>query len=64
MRQCGLLLIKGVGEKHDTMQISEAPVSYEDLQEHTADCWTAHGVIRCLIAVKETTGTDGICGMR
>lgn len=33
MRQCGLLLIKGVGEKHDTMQISEAPVSYEDLQE-------------------------------
>ena len=27
MRQCGLLLIKGVGEKHDTMQISEAPVS-------------------------------------
>lgn len=33
MRQCGLLLIKGVGETHDTMQISEAPVSYEDLQE-------------------------------
>lgn len=33
MRQCGLLLIKGVGENHDTMQISEAPVSYEDLQE-------------------------------
>lgn len=33
MRQCGLLLIKGVGEKHDTMQISEEPVSYEDLQE-------------------------------
>ncbi len=33
MRQCGLLLIKGVGEKNDTMQISEAPVSYEDLQE-------------------------------
>lgn len=33
MRPCGLLLIKGVGETHDTMQISEAPVSYEDLQE-------------------------------
>lgn len=33
MRQCGLLLIKGVGETHDTMQISEAPVSYENLQE-------------------------------
>ena len=33
MRPCGLLLIKGVGEEHDTMQISEAPVSYEDLQE-------------------------------
>lgn len=33
MRQCGLLLIKGVRETHDTMQISEAPVSYEDLQE-------------------------------
>ena len=33
MRQCGLVLIKGVGESHDTMQISEAPVSYEDLQE-------------------------------
>ena len=33
MRQCPLLLIKGFGENHDTMQISQAPVSFEDLQE-------------------------------
>lgn len=33
MRQCPLLLIKGFGETHDTMQISQAPVSFEDLQE-------------------------------
>ncbi len=33
MRQCPLLLIKGIGETHDTMQISQAPVSFEDLQE-------------------------------
>ena len=28
-----LLAVKGIGEHHDTMQISEAPISYEDLQE-------------------------------
>ena len=33
MRQCPLLLIKGMGETHDTMQISQAPISFEDLQE-------------------------------
>ena len=33
MRQCPLLLIKGFGETHDTMQISQTPVSFEDLQE-------------------------------
>ncbi len=33
MRQCPLLLIKGFGETHETMQISQAPVSFEDLQE-------------------------------
>ena len=33
MRQCPLLLIKGFGENHDTMQISQASVSFEDLQE-------------------------------
>ena len=32
LRQAALLLIKGRGEQHDTMQISEAPISYEDLQ--------------------------------
>ena len=32
LRQAALLLIKGRGEHHDTMQISEAPISYEDLQ--------------------------------
>ena len=32
LRQASLLLIKGRGEHHDTMQISEAPISYEDLQ--------------------------------
>lgn len=30
-RQCPLVLIKGVGEHHDTMQLSEAPVAQEDL---------------------------------
>lgn len=33
LRQASLLLIKGRDEQHDTMQISEAPISYEDLQE-------------------------------
>ena len=33
MRQCPLFLVKGINEHHDTMQISEAPVSFEDLQE-------------------------------
>ena len=33
LRQTALLLIKGRNEQHDTMQISEAPISYEDLQE-------------------------------
>lgn len=33
MRQCPLLLIKGLRETHETMQISQAPVSFEDLQE-------------------------------
>lgn len=33
LRQASLLLIKGRNEKHDTMQVSEAPISYEDLQE-------------------------------
>ena len=33
MRQCALLLIKGRNEHHDTMQISQAPISFEDLQE-------------------------------
>ena len=32
LRQAALLLVKGRGEQHDTMQISEAPISYEDLQ--------------------------------
>ena len=33
MRQCPLLMIKGIGESHDTMQISQAPISFEDLQD-------------------------------
>ena len=33
MRQCAMLLIKGRNEHHDTMQISQAPISFEDLQE-------------------------------
>lgn len=33
MRQCALLLVKGRNEHHDTMQISQAPISFEDLQE-------------------------------
>ena len=32
LRQAALLLVKGSNERHDTMQISEAPISYEDLQ--------------------------------
>ena len=32
-RKPPLLLIKGMGETHDTMQISQAPISFEDLQE-------------------------------
>ena len=32
LRQAALLLVKGRNEHHDTMQISEAPISYEDLQ--------------------------------
>ena len=32
LRQAALLLVKGRAEHHDTMQTSEAPVSYEDLQ--------------------------------
>ena len=33
MRQCAMLLVKGRNEHHDTMQISQAPISFEDLQE-------------------------------
>lgn len=33
MRQNAMLLIKGAGERHDTLQISQAPISYADLQE-------------------------------
>ena len=33
MRQCPLFMVKGMDEHHDTMQVSEAPVSFEDLQE-------------------------------
>lgn len=33
MRQCPLLMIKGINESHDTMQISQAPISFVDLQE-------------------------------
>ena len=33
LRPSPLFLVKGMGEQHDTMQISEAPVSYEDLWE-------------------------------
>lgn len=33
MRQCPLLMIKGRNESHDTMQISRAPISFEDLQD-------------------------------
>ena len=28
-----LLAVKGMGEHHDIMQISEAPIAYDDLQE-------------------------------
>lgn len=31
-RQNPVLFVKGVGETHDTMQISDAPISFEDLQ--------------------------------
>lgn len=33
LRQAAMLLIKGRGEHHDTMEISQAPVSYVDLQQ-------------------------------
>ena len=33
LRPSPLFLVKGMGEQHDTMQISEAPVSYADLWE-------------------------------
>lgn len=33
MRQCPLLMVKGFNETHETMQISQAPISFEDLQE-------------------------------
>lgn len=33
MRQCPLLMVKGFDETHETMQISQAPISFEDLQE-------------------------------
>lgn len=32
-RQCPILLIKGFDEKHDTLQISTAPIAHEDLQQ-------------------------------
>ncbi len=33
LRQSAMLLIKGRGEHHDTMEISQAPISYVDLQD-------------------------------
>ena len=33
LRPCPLFLVKGINESHDSMQISEAPISFEDLQE-------------------------------
>ena len=33
MRQNAMLMIKGIGETHDALQISEAPISYADLQQ-------------------------------
>ncbi len=33
LRQSAMLLIKGRGEQHDTMMISQAPISYVDLQQ-------------------------------
>ena len=33
LRQSAMLLIKGRGEHHDTMEISQAPISYVDLQQ-------------------------------
>lgn len=33
LRQSAMLLIKGRGEHHDTMEISQAPISYADLQQ-------------------------------
>lgn len=33
MRQCPLLMVKGFNEIHETMQISQAPISFKDLQE-------------------------------
>lgn len=33
MRQAALFMAKGRGENHDTMQVSQAPVSYEDLPQ-------------------------------
>lgn len=32
-RQCPILLIKGFEEKHDTLQVSNAPIAHEDLQQ-------------------------------
>ena len=74
MRQCALLLIKGRNEHHDTMQISQAPISFEDLQEAytrlldgkqstAAFDWTAGGVMRSLTgrkAMQENAGSYGI----
>ena len=63
MRQCALLLIKGRNEHHDTMQISQAPISFEDLQVHMCVCWTAGGVMRSLTgrkAMQENAGSYGI----
>lgn len=33
LRQAPMLLIKGRGEHHDTMETSQAPISYVDLQQ-------------------------------
>ena len=49
LRQSAMLLIKGRGEQHDTMQTSQAPVSYVDLQQ---------AYVRLLDGAESTGGFD------
>lgn len=57
MRQAALFMAKGRGENHDTMQVSQAPVSYEDLPQAYERLMDGEQSDAILTGRKEMAGT-------